>query len=224
MKKINSILVMLTVSLGLMSCSSEEILTPEDTTNKLLENYTVKKDAKGAYSVDYNLSNNAIASLSKDKRSNTNDFYLYSSDNQSEKRFKKELAIQDNSLKVGFTDTENGKKSSMTILDNDIKFSRDADEEFLTDYSVTNNEDGTVSLDFKVADGVVVNFIYDEDTSTYQVEMYDGSGSQNDFTQNYVKEDGVPLNIEFISFSNGQSSRIDGEMTQISNRPRVIID
>jgi hypothetical protein len=207
-----------------MSCSSEEILTPEDTTNKLLENYTVKKDAKGAYSVDYNLSNNAIASLSKDKRSNTNDFYLYSSDNQSEKRFKKELAIQDNSLKVGFTDTENGKKSSMTILDNDIKFSRDADEEFLTDYSVTNNEDGTVSLDFKVADGVVVNFIYDEDTSTYQVEMYDGSGSQNDFTQNYVKEDGVPLNIEFISFSNGQSSRIDGEMTQISNRPRVIID
>jgi transcription termination factor Rho len=130
MKNYKSIIVALSISMGLMSCSSDEILTPGDTNNKLLESYTIKKDAKGTYSLDYTLANNAEASLSMERGSNAKDFYLYSSDNQSEKNFKEKLAIQNNSLRVGFTDTENEKKSSMTILDDDIKFSRAADEEF----------------------------------------------------------------------------------------------
>lgn len=226
MKNFKSIFLMLSISMGLMSCSSEEIFTPEDTTNKLLENYTVKRDATGAYSLDYNLADNAEASLSKDKRSNSNDFYLYSSDNQSKKNFNEALAIQNNSLRVGFNDTQNGKKSSMTIMDDNIQFSRNADEEFLADYSVTNNSDGTVSLDFNVASDVTVEFIYNGDTNAYEIHMRDGTSNGTSFSQTYVKEDGVALNIEFISYiDNGQNSRVDeaASMTQ-RTRPVVIIE
>ncbi|MFY0603179.1 MAG: hypothetical protein JXQ93_04470 [Flavobacteriaceae bacterium] len=219
MKNFKTILAILFISTGLMSCSSEEIFTPEETSNKLLESYTVKRDAKGAYSLDYNLANNATASLSTDKKSNSNDFYLYSSDNQSRKNFEEALAIQNNALKVGFTDTENGKKSSMTIMDNDISFSRNADEDFLTDYSVTNNGDGTVSLDFNVADDVAVNFIYNGDTNTYEIHMEDGASSQTNFNQTYAKEEGVPLKIDFVNNSGGETSR-----TQTTIKPRVIVD
>lgn len=225
MKNFKSIIVMVTISMGLMSCSSEEIFTPEDTTNKLLENYTVKRDATGAYSLDYNLGNNAEASLSKDKRSNSNDFYLYSSDNQSEKKFKEALALQGDGLKVGFTDMENGTKSSMTILDNDVQFSRDADEEFLVDYSVTNNGDGSVSLNFNVESNIVVNFVYNGDTNAYEVHMHEGTNNQVSYNQTYAKEDGVPLNIEFISFADDNTSRDESaNLVQISDRPKVIID
>jgi len=227
MKNFKSIFVMVTISMGLMSCSSEEIFTPEETSSKLLENYTVKRDARGAYSLDYKLADNAEASLSKDKRSNSNDFYLYSSDNQSKKNFNEALAIQDNSLKVGFNDTQNGKKSSMTIMDDDIKFSRNADEEFLADYSVTNNSDGTVSLDFNVSSDVAVEFIYNGDTNAYEIHMRDGTSSQISFNQTYVKEDGVALNIEFISYTeDNQSSRVENAETSmtVSKRPVVIID
>lgn len=226
MKNFKSIFVMLTISMGLMSCSSEEIFTPEDTTSKLLKDYTVKRDANGAYSLDYNLTGNAEVSLSKDKRSNSNDFYLYSSDNQSKKNFREALAIQDNSLKVGFEDSGNGKKSSMTILDDDIKFSRNADEEFLADYSVTNNGDGTVSLNFNTANDVVVDFVYNGDTNAYEIHMKDGTNNQTSFSQTYTKEDGVPLKIEFISFANDQTSRAEesNNLVQVSDRPKVIID
>lgn len=223
MKNYKSIIVMLSISLGLMSCSSDEILTPGDTNNKLLESYTIKKDAKGTYSLDYTLANNAEASISRDRGSNTNDFYLYSSDNQSERNFKEKLAIQNNSLRVGFNDTENGKKSSITILDDDIKFSRAADEEFLTQYSISNNGDGTYDLDFKVADNVTVNFIYNDDLQTYEIHLEDGVNSQSDYIRTFVKEEGVDLKIDFVNHYPNESSRDEDAVATLIRKPRSII-
>ncbi|WP_349241532.1 hypothetical protein [Asprobacillus argus] len=215
---------MLTISMGLMSCSSEEIFTPEDTTNKLLENYTVKRDASGAYSLDYNLADNAEVSLSKDKRSNSNDFYLYSSDNQSKKSFKEALAIQDNSLRVGFTDTETGKKSSIMIIDDKISYSnRNADEDFLNEYSISSNGDGTYDLDFKVADDVTVEFIYNDDLQTYEVHLEDGVNSQSEYLKTFVKEEGVDLKIDFVNHYVGTTSR-EENVAMVERKPRSIIN
>lgn len=227
MKNFKSIFVMVTISMGLMSCSSEEIFTPEDTTNKLLENYTVKRDASGAYSLGYSLASNGTVSLSKDKRSNSNDFYLYSSESQGERSFNEKLSIENNSLRVGFNDTEAGKRSSITIMDDDIKFSRGADEDFLVDYSVTNNGDGTVSLNFNVADDVVVDYMYDGDNDVYEIHLRDASSSETNHTKTFVKEDGVPLQIEFLNYVNDGSgsttSREDQYVTAVK-KPIIIMD
>lgn len=223
MKNFKSILAMLTISLGLMSCSSEEIFTPEEPTNKLLENYTVKRDANGAYSVDYTLTDNAVASLSTDKKSNTNDFYLYSSDNQSERSFKEGLKIQDNLLEVGFTNTESGKKSSITIIDDKISYSnRNADEDFLNEYSISNNGDGTYNLDFKVADDVTVDFIYNDDINTYEVHLKDGANSQSDYVKTFVKEEGVDLKIDFVNHYANETAR-EENVEMVERKPKSII-
>lgn len=222
MKNFKSIFVMVTISMGLMSCSSEEIFTPEDTTNKLLENYTVKRNADGSYYVDYNLAENAEASLSASKNSNSKDFYLYSSDNQSKKSFKEALSIQNSSLRVGFNDSENGKKSFITVIDDDIKFNRDADEDFLTEYSVTDNGDNTITINFKVAEGVEVEHVYNEDEDIYEFHLEDGNNSQRDFTKTFVKEDGIPLNIDFVNYHPNTTAR-DDEMVSVSTKPRVVV-
>ncbi len=225
MKNFKSIFVMVTISMGLMSCSSEEIFTPEDTTNKLLENFTVKRDASGAYSLGYSLASNGAVSLSKDKRSNSNDFYLYSSDIQGKRNYQENMTVENNSLKIGFTDSEAGNRSSITILDDDIKFSRGADEDFLVDYSVTNNGDGTVSLNFNVADDVTVDYIYDGDNDVYEIHLRDAASTDTNYTKTFVKEDGVPLQIEFLNYTdNSTSSRDDEAHVSMVKKPVIIMD
>lgn len=221
MKKINSILVMLTISMGLMSCSSEEIFTPEESTNKLLENYTVKRNADGSYYVDYNLADNAVASLSTEKKSNSKDFYLYSSDNQSKKKFSEGLNLDDNSLKVGFTDTENGRKTSITVLDKDIRFNRDDESDFLNNYSITSNENGDYDLDFKVKNNVTVQFVYNDQDQVYEIHLEEGTNTQRDYFRTFVKEEGVDLKIDFLNHITSETNR--DETTSIVEKPKIIV-
>lgn len=224
MKKISAILVILSVSMGLMSCSSEEILTPEETGKNLLEEFTIKRNSDGSYYVDYTLANNAEASLSTDKKTNSKDFYLYSSDNQSKRNFNEALALQDNALRVGFTDTESGKQPFITVEDDDIKFGkRNADEEFLTEYSVTMNEDGTVDLAFTVEDNVAVNFIQNQE-GVYEIHLEDGTNVERDYSRTFVKEDGVDLKIDFINHSNEARKEANNDSASSSyRRPRIVI-
>ncbi|QMU63654.1 MAG: hypothetical protein GKR88_04720 [Flavobacteriaceae bacterium] len=220
MKKASLFLVMLTVNLGLISCSSEEIFSPEATTNNLLENYSVKRDATGAYSLDYTLNENAVASLSKDAKSNNNNFYVYSSDNQSKTNFREELSLNNNSLNVGFTDTETNKKSFITVIDDDIRFNRDANKDFLSEYSITNNGDDTVTMNFKVKENITADFVYNDTIGTYEVHLREGAGSQSDFIKTFVKEEGVDLKIDFVNhYANSETGR--GRATV--RKPRSII-
>ena len=48
----------LVFSIIFTSCSSNENEVLEDTQEKLLQSYTLKRDANGAYSIDFNTTNN----------------------------------------------------------------------------------------------------------------------------------------------------------------------
>lgn len=218
MKKLSLTTLLIIITLGFTSCTQEDTtILEEPSAEALLKSFTLGKDSKGTYSLDYNLNQGASSENIKDTKTNTNNIYLYSSEYQSSSRVGQDMTIQNGELKVTFNDTETEKKSTITVLDDDIKMSRDENEN-LESYGITGNGDGTYDLDFAVVSGVTVDFIYDGDRDVYEVHLNaDTNASQSDFTQTFTKEEGTDLSIEFINHSS--SSSRDNTTT----KPKVVI-
>ena len=76
-------------------------------------------------------------------------------------------------------------------------------------YGIAGNGDGTYDLEFVVEDRVSVDYIYDGDRNVYEIHLTeDDSATQAYFTQTFTKEEGVVLNIEFVSADLAKSSQI----------------
>lgn len=220
MKKSSLTTLLIIITLGFTSCTQEDTtILDEPSAEALLRSFTLGKDAQGTYSLDYNLNQGASSENIKDEKNNTNNIYLYSSDNQSASRVGEGMTIQNGELNVTFNDTQTEKKSTITVLDDDIKMSRDVNEN-LESYGITGNGDDTYDLAFTVVDGVAVNFIYDGDRDVYEIHLNnDANASQSDFTQTFTKEEGIDLNIEFVNNSNSSS----GREVEASRVPAIII-
>ena len=164
MKKF-SLITLLLITVGFSSCTQEDsTFLEEPTAQVLLKSFTLNKSTSGDYSLDYQLNNGAASDNVLDAKTNTSNIYLYSSENVSKSIKNEGIALKDGELRISFNDTEKHKKHSITVLDEEIKASRsedDTDLGYLNSYSVTTNNDGTFTLDFKVNEWVVVDYIFD---------------------------------------------------------------
>ena len=168
----------------------------------MLKSFNLNKSRSGDYSLDYQLGSGVTADNVLDTKTNTNNIYLYSTDEGASRSLNENLYLQAGQLKVTFNDTEKDKKYTITVFDDDIKTSRESDSEYLDSYGISGNEDGSYDLDFRVKEGVAVDFIYNDDESVYEVHLRnDDSATVSDFTQTYSKEDGVALKIDFVNHS-----------------------
>ena len=201
MKKLTLTSFLIIITLGFSSCTQDDNTILEDASaENLLKSFNLNKDSNGEYSLDYELGKGADADNVLDTKTNTNNIYLYSSELGQSRKSNQELMIQDGQLKVNFEDTENDKKYTITILDDDIETNRNQDSEFLESYGISGNDDGSYDLDFRVKDGVAVDFIYNGDEDAYEVHLRnDSSASQSDFVQTYTKDDGRALKIDFVN-------------------------
>tara|TARA_R110000787_G_scaffold12665_2_gene40680 strand:+ start:5431 stop:6117 length:687 start_codon:yes stop_codon:yes gene_type:complete len=225
MNKLSLTSLLIIITLGFSSCTQEEsTFLEEPSAEDLLKSFKLNKSATGDYSLDYQLNNGAASDKVVDDETNTNNIYLYSSENESKSTNNEGLAIQDGELRISFNDTEKDKSYSITVLDDDIKSSKSENEgdlEYLNSYSIATNDDGIYTLDFKVNDGIAVDFIYDGDRDVYEIHLnYDENASQSDFLQSFNKEEGVSLNIEFFNNAEGSSKTMS---TQFSPPQPVII-
>lgn len=84
MKKVKYAIFALVACIGLSSCSSDEMLMPEEQSKDLFNTYQLKRDANGAYSFDVNVKNDVTIGKVKNASTNTNELYL-SNDNSVEK-------------------------------------------------------------------------------------------------------------------------------------------
>ena len=221
MRKI-SLLLVLGVSLVLTSCSGEDSSLTNDQNSKLLKTFKVKRDLNGAYSVDFNVSDNTKV----DKVLNVGDYalqyLLYPSDNTTENNISQDLSIANDEIKIGFVDTQTDNSTSVTIID-DIKFARKSNDQVkLSSYTVVSKEDGTYDLDFTVKDNTKVEFVYNEEISTYEVHLEDGKGSETNFLKNLVKEEGKLLKIDFVNHFNSTNAK-NAKLSSI-RKPVIIID
>lgn len=218
MRNLNLYTLFASAMLVFSSCSTDETLLQEEQSLDLLKSYTIQRDASGAYSLDYNLNGNVEVDNVTDVQTNTNEIFLYSSNNESSRKVSQDLYIDQSQIKVGFVDTNSDKNASITVLDNDIQMSKSRNERLET-FGLTSNTDGSFDLDFKVIDGVAVEFIYDGDKNVYEVHLNeDAKASQSKFLQTFTKENGVALNIEFVNNAITTNSRVSA-----IRRPVVII-
>lgn len=220
MKKLSLTTVALTLILGFSSCTQDDTVL-EPTAQDLLKSFDLNKNSRGEFALDYQLNEGASSENIKDKITNTNNIYLYSSDYQSQSKVNQGLILENGKLQVSFNDTEKDQTYTITVLDNDIKTHKDSNE-YLESYGVSGNGDSTYDLNFKVIDGIAVDFSYDGDRDVYEIHLnQDASATQSDFVQTFTKEDGVALNIEFI---NNSSSTSRSTLAAKETRPVVIID
>tara|TARA_R110001632_G_scaffold6324_1_gene25721 strand:- start:60862 stop:61524 length:663 start_codon:yes stop_codon:yes gene_type:complete len=202
MKKF-SLITLLLITVGLSSCTQENsTFLEEPTAQDLLKSFTLNKSTSGDYSLDYQLNNGAASDNVLDAKTNTSNIYLYSSENVSRSINNEGVALKDGELRISFNDTEKDKKYSITVLDEEIKASRsedDTDLGYLNSYSVTTNNDGTFTLDFKVNEGVSVDYIFDADNNVYEIHLTPGEATESDFVNNFVKAENESMEIAFVN-------------------------
>ena len=204
------------------SCSGEDSSLTNDQNSKLLKTFKVKKDATGAYSVDFNVSNNTKVDEIISVQDNTIQYFLYPTKMKTENNISEDLAISDNQIKIGFVDTQNDNSPMVTIRD-DIKFAnKSVVLPKLTSYNLISNEDGTFDLDFKVRNKTNVSFSYNEEINTYEVHLEDGKGGETEFSRNLSKEEGQLLKIDFVTHFNILGAK--SKQLAFERKPRVIID
>ncbi|WP_299669867.1 hypothetical protein [uncultured Polaribacter sp.] len=210
------------------SCSNDENLLANAELKNSLKSYKVKRDASGAYSIDLDLEENTKSEKIKNYETNTNEFHLYESDFATSKRQSEELLIDGNQLSVGFIDTRTNRNSNITIKDDNISFAKTSEknDEMLSEYSITSNEDGTFNLDFTVNNKVAVDFVYNEDDSIYEIHLESGKSKETVFNRNLIKEDGKALRIDFVNhFSNNNLQKGYASKEEVIRRkPRVAVD
>ena len=219
MKNFNLLSLVVAATLVFSSCSTNENLDLDNPSSELLKSYTIKRDATGAYSLDYSLNGNTQVDNVKDVKTKTNQIFLYSSDNLSSKKVTQDLTIDGEELKIGFIDTQSDKNPNITIIDDNISLSRNENKK-LEEYSITSNGDGTYNLEFNVKNNVRVDFVYNDEIKTYEIHLEEGNGNQTNYSRLLNKIDDEPLKFDFVNHIYNSSSRA---LAQVVRKPRSII-
>ena len=213
---------MLSFAIILTSCTSEEnALSTEAPSAELLKSFKVKRDLNGSYFLDFDLKSDAKVDKIYDEVSNTNQIYLYSSNNSSKRKVTEEVSITNSQLKIGFVDTNTDKTPTITITDDNIALAK-GNNDALQGYEVTSNEDGTFQLDFSVADGVNVDFTYNNNLEAYEIHLESGKGDNSSYSRTFEKTEGQALKVDFINHVNTSSSKYANK--EPVRRPRVVLD
>jgi len=206
------------VSLVFTSCSSDETVLAETESTNLLKTFKLKRDATGAYSIDFDVTQNTKVEKLTDASQNSNEYLLSADDNQVERNISQQLLIDNNKLKVGFVDTKTDAKQFISITD-DKKISSKISK--LANYSIQGNDDGTFDLAFQVNDNVNVSFVYNEAISTHEVHLDNGLGKDTNFSRTLESEAGEPLKIDFVN----HTSNLNAKSSQLAmiRKPKIII-
>lgn len=201
MKKIT--LLFASISLFLTACSTNDTDLNNAPTNESaesqLKSYTLKRNADGSYYIDFDVKENTQIDTYKNA-DNTNDVVISKAEKNSTSKKGAEFAIDNNLLKVNILESSNGKKSYISVEDDGINLAGRGVTEFLYDYSITKNEDGTFTLDFEVNDNVTTDFVYDDVNEVYEIHLEKGTSKNKVFsrTLNASKSNSM-LKIDFVN-------------------------
>ncbi|WP_370407926.1 hypothetical protein [Tenacibaculum dicentrarchi] len=215
-------------TLILTSCSSNQTEAPSAPQQKLLESYSLKRDANGAYSIDLKTTNYTDVTSLKNSE-NTNEIILSEARNKTAKKYSNNFLIENEQLVIGFLDANKGNRKKITIEDQNSNLSKRNITEFLNSYSVTENNDGTYLLSFKVNNNVATTFTYNQEIATYEVHLSEGNTTQKDFSETIaLSPNENTLRIDFVNHKystiNKGITSSRKAMATYGRKPRLIIE
>ena len=220
MKKLCVGFIAVVLAFSFTSCSTNEtdLEIPQE---KLLKSYELKRDASGAYSIDYNVADNTVSDVHKDLNSLTNEFHLSKVGHDTKVHYRNDFELENDKLSIGFFDAETGKQTKLTIKDENITLAKGQSTEFLKTYGITRNSDSTIQLDFEVNNNVSTVFVYNEDLNIYEVHLRKGLSENKVFSRTIVMPDTGVLKIDFVNhklLGKGYS------MEMVSRKPEATIE
>lgn len=221
MKKTNLLAILACISLVFSSCNTEDEVALDSPNVKSLKSFEIKKDLSGKYYLDFDVNDGTKVDKFYNKETKTNELYLSSSDVNAKNNFSEEFGLNNSELKIGFVDMASSNSKSISIVDDNIVLAKGKSQR-LKSYSVKSVEDGIYKLDFKVSNGISVDFTYNEDIDTYEIHLDNGKSSKKNFTKNFEKEAGKVLKIDFVNHYANSSSK--SESLEAPRKPKIIID
>jgi hypothetical protein len=219
MKKFTPYFLALSLSVIFASCSSNEAEVIENNPENLLQSYTLKRDATGAYSIDFNTTDNTDVTTVTNV-DNSKEIILAETPQKTATKHSSDFSIDNDHLKIGFLEANNGKRKNIYIEDENITFAKGITE-FLNSYSITANGDGTYKLDFTVNDNVSTHFKYNEDLEVYEVHLSEGNSDEKQFSRDLRIDSNELLKINFINYKNVSAK--GAVLESISEKPKVVI-
>ncbi len=193
MKQLLYSLIALTFLLS--SCTKEESISIDDTNNKMLESFQIKRNADGSYALTHEVGENVGVDYATNN--DQNEIYLYSNLTPEKSSAQNNYKVEENRLNLVFTDENNSRLPAINIYDDDTDM-KAGDLGLLNTYSLNYNSDGTVRLDFKVETGVDVSFGYNYDEEIHDVYLSEGNSTQTDYTKDYETNADGTLKIDFV--------------------------
>jgi len=222
MKTIKFFSVITLITLALTSCSNEDAGLTTDQNTKLLKTFKVQRDATGAYSVDFNVSDNTKVDEVINVNDNSKQYFLYSSDNATENNISHDVSVINDQIKIGFVDTQASTSRSVNIID-DINLAKKSGSSLrLLSYSVVSNENGAHNLDFTVKENTTVSYVYNEEIKVHEVHLRAGKRGEVDFSRSLEKLEGEALKIDFVNHMGNSNAKSYKEV--LIRKPRVIVD
>ena len=226
MKKLSIGFLVIILTFSFASCSTNEsdFEIPQE---PLLKQAKLKRDASGAYSVDYVVANNTTSDVHKNINSLTNEVHLSKVNHDTKDQYRNDFVLENNKLRIGFFDNLTGKKMKFSIEDKNITFAKGVRTEFLKEYGLTTNIDGTFQLDFEVSSNVKTDFVFNESIATYEVHLSRGTSSESKFSRTLEVPDTGILKLDFVNHKKlfNKGLLLEGITEEIVTKvPRVIIN
>ena len=219
MKKLCVGFIAVVLAFSFTSCSTNEtdLEIPQE---NLLKKAQLKRDASGAYSVDYVVADNTVSDTRKNLQSLTNEFHLSKVGYDTKDQYREDLTLNDNKLRIGFFDAETGRTTKFTVEDENITFAKGKNDKYLKEYELITNFDGSIQLNFEVNQNVQTDFVYNESAGIYEIHLSKGTTNEVKFSRTINIPDTNFLIIDFLNhklLGKGVSEVIEG-------KPRVIVD
>ncbi|WP_435264023.1 hypothetical protein [Tenacibaculum sp. nBUS_03] len=212
----------LALSLIFASCSSNEndveLLQKNETK---LKSYTLKRDANGRYSIDFDVKENTEVNTFKNP-DKSNKIILSEAKQETAKKHSNNFNLENDFLKIGFLEESNGKKIQITVEDENITFAKKGVTEFLNNYSVTKNEDESFTLDFEVNNNVQTKFVYNEKEDIYEVHLSNGLAKNKKFSRVLQTPNNNILKVNFVNHKSFPRSQ-ENLTTMIDRKPKLEI-
>ncbi|OCK43043.1 hypothetical protein BA195_09125 [Tenacibaculum soleae] len=210
----------LAISVIFASCSSNEnAILDNGNQEKLLQSYTLKRDASGAYSIDFKTTENTDVTTIENT-DKTNEIILSEVNHKTASKHSNNFSIENDQLKIGFLEANRGKRSQIFVEDDNITFAKGGVTEFLNSYSITKNNDGTFLLNFKVNNNVATEFTYNEELETYEVHLSNGAAKQKEFSRELKLNTNDFLKLDFVNYKYSEKAEVSSYRPR---KPRVVI-
>ncbi len=141
-----------------------------------------------------------------------------------------DLEMINSEVKIGFYQVDGSSDKFISVEDEDItSFQMKKNNPLLKNYEVYQNKRGRYVMHFKTKKNVDVRYRFNQNLGEYEIWLSkSGEGrivGNNEHKRNYVKKEGVPLVITFVTVQdNGKSkSEMEQSKEQLIRKPRTVI-